>query len=183
MHFRKLCDILSCSLRISLKQNFYVQLNNKIDPKYHTKILLGDFDEKLETQDLLRPTNGNENLREKKNHANCVRVVNIVAKNNVIDQTTMVPHQKIYKHTWWEDSQSHLLHLDRWEIALKCILCSMFIAADCNIEHYLLVISVRGRLSASKWDTRKYDVDKFILKKLNEPGVKNKCQFNISTNL
>jgi hypothetical protein len=68
MHFRKLCDILSCSLRISLKHNFYVQLNNKIDqfPKYHTKILLGDFDEKLETQDLLRPTNGNENLREKK---------------------------------------------------------------------------------------------------------------------
>jgi len=59
----------------------------------------------------------------------------------------------------------------------------MFIAADCNIEHYPWVISVRERLSASKWDPRKSDVDIFILKKLNEPGVKKKCQFNISTNL
>ena len=118
----------------------------------------------------------------KKNHANGVRVVNIITKNNVIGQSTMASHQNIYKHTWWEDSQSHLLQLDRWEIALKCTLCSMFIA-DCNTEHYLLVINVRGRLSASKWDRRKSEVDRFILKQLNEPGVKKKCQFNISTNL
>jgi hypothetical protein len=64
---------------MSLKHNFYVQLNNIVDqfPKYHTKILLGDFDEKLKTPDLLQPTKGNENLHEK-NHANGVRVVNIV---------------------------------------------------------------------------------------------------------
>jgi len=63
-----LCAILPWSLRISLKHNFYIQLNNTVDqfPKYHTKILLGDFDEKLETQDLLQPTKGNENLHEKK---------------------------------------------------------------------------------------------------------------------
>jgi hypothetical protein len=40
-------------------------------------MLLGDFDEKLKTQDLLHPTKGNENLHER-NHANGVRVVNIV---------------------------------------------------------------------------------------------------------
>jgi len=68
MHCCMLCAILPWSLRISLKHNFYIQLNNTVDqfPKYHTKILLGDFDEKLETQDLLQPTKGNENLHEKK---------------------------------------------------------------------------------------------------------------------
>jgi hypothetical protein len=67
MHFRMLCAILPLSLRISLKHNFYIQLNNIVRqfPKYHTKILLGDFDEKLETQDILQTTNGNENLHEK----------------------------------------------------------------------------------------------------------------------
>jgi len=67
MHFRMLCAILPLSLRISLKHNFYIQLNNIVSqfPKYHTKILLGDFDEKLETQDILQTTNGNENLHEK----------------------------------------------------------------------------------------------------------------------
>jgi hypothetical protein len=66
MHFRMLCAILSFSLRVTLKHNFYVQLNNIADqfPKYHTKFLLGEFDEKLETRDLLKPTNVNENLHE-----------------------------------------------------------------------------------------------------------------------
>ena len=79
MQFRMLCAILPLIPRISLKHKFYIQLNN-IDeqfPNYHTKILSGDFDEKLKTQDLMQPTNGNENLHEK-NHANGVRVVNIV---------------------------------------------------------------------------------------------------------
>lgn len=35
----------------------------------------------------------------KKNHANGVRVVNIITKNNVIGQSTMASHQNIYKHT------------------------------------------------------------------------------------
>jgi hypothetical protein len=71
--------ILPLSPRISLKHKFYVQLNNIADhfPKYHTKILLENFDKKLETQYFCNRQMGMKIYMKKKSD-NGVRVVNIV---------------------------------------------------------------------------------------------------------
>jgi hypothetical protein len=45
-------------------------------PKYHVKILLEDFNEKLGRDDILRPTIGNGNPHQDNNH-NGVRIVNL----------------------------------------------------------------------------------------------------------
>jgi exonuclease III len=60
-----------------IKDRFYEELEQVFDkfPKYHMKILLGDFNTKVGREDIFKPTIGNENLHEISND-NGVRVVN-----------------------------------------------------------------------------------------------------------
>jgi hypothetical protein len=59
-----------------IKDRFYEaeQVFDKF-PKYHMKILLGDFNAKVSREDIFKPTIGNENLHEI-SHDNGVREVN-----------------------------------------------------------------------------------------------------------
>jgi exonuclease III len=49
-----------------VKDSFYEELECVFDkfPKYHTKILLGDFNAKVGREDIFKPTVGNESLHE-----------------------------------------------------------------------------------------------------------------------
>jgi hypothetical protein len=49
-----------------MKDSFYKELEHVFDkfPKYHMKILLGDFSTKVGREDSFKPTNGNESLHE-----------------------------------------------------------------------------------------------------------------------
>jgi hypothetical protein len=49
-----------------VKDSFYKELERVFDkfPKYHMKILLGDFNDKGGREDIFKPTVGNESLRE-----------------------------------------------------------------------------------------------------------------------
>ena len=59
------------------KGSFYEELEQVFEhfPKYHIKILLGDFNAKFGRGDIFKPTIGNESLHEPSND-NDVRVVN-----------------------------------------------------------------------------------------------------------
>jgi hypothetical protein len=59
------------------KESFYKELQLIFSqfPKYHIKILLGDFNEKVERKDIFIPTTSSESLHETSND-NGVRVVN-----------------------------------------------------------------------------------------------------------
>jgi hypothetical protein len=62
------------------------------------KILLGDFNAKVGTEDIFKPTIGNESLHEISND-NVVRVVNFATSKNLTVKSTMFPHSNIHKHT------------------------------------------------------------------------------------
>jgi hypothetical protein len=67
-----------------MKANFYEVLACvfvKI-PKYHTKILLRDFNARVGREDIFKPTIGNESLHEI-SHDNGVRVVNFATSKNL----------------------------------------------------------------------------------------------------
>jgi hypothetical protein len=68
---------------------FYEELERLSDkfPKYHTKILLGDFIEKVGREDIFKPTIGNENLHEIGND-NVVRVVNFATPKSLTVKST-----------------------------------------------------------------------------------------------
>jgi hypothetical protein len=68
-------------------------------PRYHMKILVGDFNAKVGREDIFKPIIGNESLHEASSE-NGVRVLNFATSKNVIVKSTTFPHHSIHKHTW-----------------------------------------------------------------------------------
>jgi hypothetical protein len=83
-----------------VKDSVYEKLERIFDkfPKYHMKILLGDFNAKVGKEDIFKPTIGNERLHEISND-NGVRVVNFATSKILIVKSTMFPHRDIHKYT------------------------------------------------------------------------------------
>jgi hypothetical protein len=55
-----------------------------------------------------------------------------------------------------------------------------FTGADCDIDHYVGVAKLRERHSVSKRAKKKFDLERFDLKKLDDVEVKEKYQVEIS---
>jgi hypothetical protein len=86
------CDIIVLNVHTlrqdnsdNSKDSFHEELVYVFDkfPKYHTKILLGDFSVKVSREDIFKPTIGNECLQEISNDTG-VGVVNSATSKNLI---------------------------------------------------------------------------------------------------
>jgi len=78
------------------KTSIYEELEQVSDrfPKYHMKILLGDFNAKLGREDIFKPTIGNERVCKDSN-GNGVRIVNFAILKNLAVKSKIFPHQNI----------------------------------------------------------------------------------------
>jgi hypothetical protein len=61
--------------------------------KYHKKILLGDFNAKVGTKNIFKPTIGNKSLQQGSNN-NGVRIVNFVTSKNLHVKSRMCRAEK-----------------------------------------------------------------------------------------
>jgi endonuclease/exonuclease/phosphatase family metal-dependent hydrolase len=143
----------------SVKDSFYEELERVFEtfPKYHMKILLGDFNAKVGRDDIFKPTIGNESLHEIRND-NGVMLVHFDTSKNLRVKSTKFPHRTIHKYTWTSpDGETHnqIDHVlvDRRRHS-KVFDVPSFRAADCNSDHYLVVANVRERLAVNKKDHR-----------------------------
>jgi hypothetical protein len=59
-------------------------------------ILLGDFNAKVERENIFKPTAGNKSLLQDSND-NGIRIVNFVTSKNVVVNGTMFPHRNIQR--------------------------------------------------------------------------------------
>jgi hypothetical protein len=107
-------------------------------PKYHIKILLGDFNAKVGRENIFKPTIGNESLHQDNNN-NDVRRVKYATSKNVVVKSTMLPYRNIHKYTWisadgkTHNQIDHILIDSRW---LSNILdVRSFREADCDTDH------------------------------------------------
>jgi exonuclease III len=93
-----------------VKDIFYEELERVFDkfPKYHVKILLGDFSAKVGREDIFEPTIGNDSLREISND-NGIRAVNFATSKNLTDKSMMFPHRNIYEYSWTEGILVYLM--------------------------------------------------------------------------
>jgi hypothetical protein len=83
-----------------IKNSFYEELEPVFDqfPRYHMKILPGDFNLTVGRENVFKPMHNNESLHEA-NNDNGVRVVNFVTSKDLIVKSTTFPHRDIHKHT------------------------------------------------------------------------------------
>jgi len=91
------------------KDSFYEELEQGFYhfPKYHMKILLGDFNAKVGRENIFKPTIGNESLHQDSND-NGVRLVNFATSKNLVVKSMMFPHRNIHKYTWTSpDGNTH----------------------------------------------------------------------------
>jgi hypothetical protein len=145
-----------------MKDSFYEELEQVFDqfPRYHMKILEGDFNTKVRREDIFKPIIGNKNLHEARND-NGVRVVNFATSKNLIVKSTTFPQRDIHKHI----QSDHVLIDKRRHSNILDV--RSFIGADCDTDHYLVVAKRRERISVSKRARQKFDLERFDLKKLN----------------
>ena len=81
-----------------IRDSFYEELERVFDhfPKYHTKILLGDFNGKMGRENIFKPTTGNESLHQD-NNDNWVTVVNFATSKNLVITIKMFPHRNFHQ--------------------------------------------------------------------------------------
>jgi len=112
------------------------------------KILLGDFNEKVGRENIFKSTIENDSLHQVSND-NGVGIVNFATSKNLVAQNTMFPHRDIHKYTWTSpDGKTHnqieyILIDRRWHSSVPD--ARSFRGADCDTDHYLVVVNVRER--------------------------------------
>jgi hypothetical protein len=165
-----------------VKDSFYEEWERLFDkfPKYHMKIMLGDFNVKVSREDIFKSTMGNEGLQEISND-NGVRLVHFATSKNLRDKSTMFPHRNIHKYTWTSpDGKTHnqIGHIlvDRRRHSNVLDVRSLR-AADCDSDHYLVVAKVKERLAVNKEISHRFHIEMFNAKKLND--VEGKEQFHV----
>ena len=58
-----------------------------------------------------------------------------------------------------------------------------FRGADCDTDHYLVIAKVRERLAVGKQAAQRFDTQRFNLRKLNEPEVRDSIRLRLQTGL
>ena len=147
------------------------------------KILLGDFNAKVGTENIFRPTISKESLHQDSND-NGFRLVNFVTSKNLVVKSTMFPHRNIHKYNWTSpdgktNNQIDHILIDRRRHS-SILDVRSYRGVDCDTDHYLVVAKLRERLAVSKQAAQKFDGERFKLGKLNEPEVKEKYQIEIT---
>jgi hypothetical protein len=107
------------------KDRFYEELEQVFDhvPKYHMKILLGDFNAKVGRESISKPTIGNGSLHQDNNN-NDIQTVNFTTPKNLVVQNMIFTHQNTYKYTWNSpDGKTHIQidHIlidERWHLSI-----------------------------------------------------------------
>ena len=86
------------------------------------KLLLGDFNIKVERENIFKPTIGNESLHQDGNNNNnsVVRKINFATSKNYVVKSTMIQHRNFHKFTWTSpegkthNQADHILIARRW---------------------------------------------------------------------
>ena len=156
--------------------SFYEELEQVFDhfPKYHMKMLLGEFNAKVGRENIFKPTNGQESLHQDSND-NWGKLTWPHQKNLVV-KSMMIPHRNIHKYTWTSpdgkthNQIDHVLRGRRWYSSVLDV--RSFRGADCDTDHNLVIAKVRERLAVVKQAIQMFDRQRFNLRKLNEPEVR-----------
>jgi len=113
-----------------------------------------------------------------------IRIVNFATSKNLVVKSTMFTHRNIHKYTWTSpdgkthNQTDHVLIDRRWHSSVLDVRC--FRGADCDTDHCLMIAKVRERLAVGKQAAQRFDRQRFNLRKLKEPEVREQYQIKIT---
>ena len=147
------------------------------------KILLGNFNVKVGSESIFKPTIGIESLHQDSND-NGVRIVYTGTSKNLVVKSTMFPHRNIHKCSWTSpDGHTHNqidhILIDRRRNS-SIIDVRSFRGADCDTDHNQVVAKFRERLAVRKQAAQKSDGIRFNLRKLNDLQIRKQYQIEIT---
>jgi hypothetical protein len=160
----------------NVKDSLYEELQRIFDIRFQVQ---------SSQKDIFKPTIENANLHEISND-NEVRVVNFATFENLIVKRTMFPHPNNHKYAWASPDGENHNQIDVILIGedIKVYLdVRSFKAADCDSDHYLVVVKTGERLAVNtmnKQGSHKFHIERFSLKKLNEVEGKVKYRVEVS---
>jgi len=127
-----------------LKQNIIQIANSDIE------IILGDFNAKVDKEDIYKPSIGSESLHNETNN-NRIKMIQFAISKDFIVRCTTFPHKGIHKKTWCSvDSRTakqidHVLISNRFRCAVTDIRALR--GPDIGIDHNLLKINFKVKWS------------------------------------
>jgi hypothetical protein len=168
-----------------LKISFSKELERVYDKflKYNMKILLRDFNAKVGREDIFKSTIGNESLHEI-SKGNRITVESFVTSKKLGVKSTMFPQRNIHKYTWTSPDERTHNQIDHFLVDRRrhssVFDVRSYRAADCDTDHYQVVVRVKERLRVNKQRSRRFHMESFNLKKLNEIGGKKQYHVEVS---
>ncbi|KAF0708802.1 craniofacial development protein 2-like, partial [Aphis craccivora] len=165
------------------KNDFFKQLEALYDtiPQNMVKIVLEDFNAKIEKEIDYKPTIGQQSLHNDSND-NGVRVISFETSKGMTISSTFFPHKQIHKQTWMSLGRTTKNQIDHVMIDSRrkhCITDVKSCRGVCGIsDHFLVRIQVYLRLSV-KWREKKRVTQKFNekLEKTIKQAAKNVLGF------
>jgi hypothetical protein len=92
----------------------------------------------------------------------------------------MFPHRNIHKYIWTFPDGKHHIQIDHILVDRQrhpnAFDVRSLRAADCDSDHYLMVVKFRERLAVNKQSSHRFHMERLNLKKLND--VEGKEQYS-----
>lgn len=170
-----------------VKEDFDNCLEKTCDaiPNYDMKIILGDFNAKVGKETYLHPACGGHSLHNETND-NGKRMVNFALGRDLAVTGTWFQHKDIYKITWRSSDNKicnqidHIL-VDRRHCTNVCDVRSMR-GAEIESDHFLVRAKIRLKIKKIE-KTKKSEIKKWDINKLNKKEVKKECSKEVTANI
>ena len=134
------------------KDMFYDDLNKVYNksPRRDIKLILGDMNAKVGTEEFYQPTIGRHSLHTVSNE-NGTRLINFASSRSMVIASTTFEHKNIHKITWkspdgeTHNQMDHLL-VDSRHLS-DVIDVRTYRGANVDSDHFLVIARIRSRIS------------------------------------
>lgn len=137
------------------KDIFYAQLQRVIDdmPTHDVKMIMGDFNAKVGTEEYYASIIGKHSLHQISND-NGKRIIDLASSNSMVISSTRFPHKRIHKETWVSpdgETRNQIDHIMIDSRHMSDILdVRSYRGADCDSDHFLVGVRFKERISVKK---------------------------------
>jgi len=134
------------------KDDFYEDLERIYmkAPKHYIKIVMGDFNAKVDKELGLAPNVPKYNLREETNN-NGWKMIDFAITKDMVISSTLFQRKRIHKETWRSPDEATSNQIDHVRIDSRRATDILYVkscrVADYNYDHYMVKIKYRPRIS------------------------------------